>query len=119
MSGDRSARVARIASEGRGGAGEDNGPLSGYGRGSGGRTAPALVAESVWRRRMSVSREELIELIEGEDAKLSPAGRELWEKLELMVQSAPEEATAATLPPPTPEELLISAQTSKPRIPAA
>jgi|SRR5215210_1603023 len=54
---------------------------------------------------MSVSRDELIELIEGEDAKLSLAGRELWEKLELMVQSAPEEATSATTPPPPPEQV--------------
>jgi hypothetical protein len=53
---------------------------------------------------MSVSRDELVALIEGEEAKLSPAGRELWEKLELMAQSAPEEATPATLPPPSPEE---------------
>ena len=54
---------------------------------------------------MSVSRDELIGLIESEDAKLSPAGRELWEKLELIAQSAPDEATAATLPPPSTEEV--------------
>jgi hypothetical protein len=49
---------------------------------------------------MSVSRDELVGLIEAEDAKLSPTGRELWEKLELMVQSGPEEAT-----PPEPEQV--------------
>lgn len=55
-----------------------------------------------------MDRLELVELIEGETAKLSPKGRELWETLELTVEStAPEEATPATLPPPTPEEAEI------------
>ncbi len=52
-----------------------------------------------------MDRLELVELIEGEAAKLSPRGRELWEALELSLESsAPEEATPATVPPPTPEE---------------
>jgi hypothetical protein len=50
---------------------------------------------------MTVSRIELVELIESEAAKLSPRGRELWERLELHHElSAPEEATPETLPPP-------------------
>jgi hypothetical protein len=49
-----------------------------------------------------------VELIEGEAAQLSPRGRELWERLELTVEiTAPEEATPATLPPPTAEEVEI------------
>ena len=48
----------------------------------------------------------LVELIEGEVAKLSPRGRELWERLELHTEtSAPEEATPATLPPPDREQV--------------
>jgi hypothetical protein len=58
---------------------------------------------------MSVSRVELVELIESEAAKLSPRGRELWERLELHVESsAPEEATPETLPPPGHEQVEIS-----------
>jgi hypothetical protein len=58
---------------------------------------------------MGVSRLELVELIEGEVSKLSPRGRDLWERLELHVETeAPEEATpAATLPPPDPEQVEI------------
>ncbi len=42
---------------------------------------------------------------EGEAAKLSPQARELWEALELTLEtSAPEEATPGTLPPQDPEE---------------
>ena len=55
-----------------------------------------------------MTRDELIGLIEGEDAKLSPAGRQLWEKLELSVEAtAPEESTPATTPPPTAEEVEV------------
>jgi hypothetical protein len=58
---------------------------------------------------MSVDRLELVELIEGEAAKLSPQGRGLWERLELHVESsAPEEATPETLPPPGREQVEIS-----------
>ena len=53
---------------------------------------------------MGVSKDELVEIIEGKDAKLSLVGRELWEALELMTRSAPEEATPVTTPPPTSEE---------------
>ena len=58
----------------------------------------------------SVDRLTLVELIEGEVAKLSPRGRELWERLELHVESssAPEEATSETLPPPGREQVEIS-----------
>ena len=57
---------------------------------------------------MSVSRLELVELIEGEVAKLSPQGRELWERLELYTEtSAPEEAAPETLAPPAPEEVEV------------
>lgn len=57
---------------------------------------------------MGVSRLELVELIEGEVSKLSPRGRDLWERLELLVETeAPEEATPATLPPPDPEQAQI------------
>ena len=55
-----------------------------------------------------MDRLELVELIEGEAAKLSPQARELWEALELTLESsAPEEATPATIPPPQPEEETI------------
>lgn len=58
---------------------------------------------------MSVSRLQLVELIEGEAAKLSPRGRELWERLELHIESsAPEEATPETLPPLSREQVEIS-----------
>lgn len=58
---------------------------------------------------MSVSKIELVELIEGEVAKLSPRGRELWERLELHVEAtAPEEATPETLPPPGREDIEIA-----------
>jgi hypothetical protein len=56
-------------------------------------------------RGMSVDRLSLVELIEGETAKLSPRGRGLWERLELHTEAlAPEEATPATLPPPDSEQ---------------
>ncbi len=52
-----------------------------------------------------MDRLELVELIEGEAAKLSQRGRQLWEALELTLEtSAPLEATPGTLPPPAPEE---------------
>lgn len=51
----------------------------------------------------------LVELIEREAAKLSTRGRELWEALELHVESsAPEEATPATIPPPDREQVEIA-----------
>jgi hypothetical protein len=57
----------------------------------------------------SVDRLTLVELIEGEVAKLSPRGRELWERLELHTEtSAPEEATSETRPPPGREQVEIS-----------
>ena len=52
---------------------------------------------------MGVERLELVELIEGEMAQLSPQGRDLWEMLELAAADAPEQATPPTIPPPTPE----------------
>lgn len=56
----------------------------------------------------SVDRQTLVELIEAEVEKLSPRGRELWERLELHVEaSAPEEATPETLPPPDSEQLEV------------
>jgi hypothetical protein len=59
--------------------------------------------------KRTVDRIELVELIEGETTKLSPRGRELWERLELHVEStAPEEATPDTLPPPDHEQLDIA-----------
>jgi len=58
---------------------------------------------------VSVSRIELVGLIEDEASKLSSQGRELWERLELHVESsAPEEATPETLPPPSREQVEIS-----------
>ncbi len=48
---------------------------------------------------MGVERLELVELIEGEVAKLSPQGRELWEMLELAAEGASEQAA----PPQNPE----------------
>jgi hypothetical protein len=55
---------------------------------------------------MSVDRLTLVELIEGEAAKLSPRGRELWERLELHVETtSPEEATPETIGPPDPEQI--------------
>ena len=44
---------------------------------------------------MSVSRLELVELIESEVAKLSPRGRELWERLELHTETAARRARPA------------------------
>jgi hypothetical protein len=38
----------------------------------------------------------LVELIEGETAKLSPRGRELWEEMEALVELSPEEKDATT-----------------------
>jgi hypothetical protein len=56
----------------------------------------------------SVDRQTLVELVEGEAAKLSPRGRELWERLELRGEiTALEEATPETLPPPDTEELEV------------
>ena len=53
----------------------------------------------------SVDRQTLVELVEGEAAKLSPRGRELWERLELHGEiTALEEATPETLSPPDTEE---------------
>ena len=58
---------------------------------------------------MGVSRQELVELIEGEGAKLSLRGRGLWERLQLRIEAeAPEEATPETLSPPDPEEVEIA-----------
>src|SRR5215212_7948379 len=58
---------------------------------------------------MGVSRLELVELIEGEGAKLSLRGRGLWERLQLRIEAeAPEEATPETLSPPDPEEVEIA-----------
>ena len=57
---------------------------------------------------MGVSRVEVVELIEGEVSKLSPRGRDLWERLALHVETkAPEEATLATLPLPDAEQVQI------------
>lgn len=57
----------------------------------------------------NVDRLTLVELIEGEASKLSPSGRELWERLELHVESsAPEEATPATMPPTDSEQVEIA-----------
>jgi hypothetical protein len=74
------------------------------------RTRAPLVKESVRRvERMTVSRIELVELIEGEVAKLSPRGLELWERLELHVEAtAPEDATPETLTPPDREQLELA-----------
>ena len=56
----------------------------------------------------SVDRQTVVELIEGEAAKLSPRGRELWERLELHGEiTALEEATPETLPPPDTEQLEV------------
>ena len=37
----------------------------------------------------------LVELIEGETAKLSPRGRELWEEMETLVELSPEEQASS------------------------
>jgi hypothetical protein len=37
-------------------------------------------------RRLAVDKITLVELIEGETAKLSPRGRELWEEMETLVE---------------------------------
>jgi hypothetical protein len=37
-----------------------------------------------------LEKERLVELIEGEAARLSPEGRELWEEWEFLVESAPD-----------------------------
>ena len=59
-----------------------------------------------------VDRLTLVELIEAEAAKLSPRGRELWERLILHTETlAPEEvppATLATLPPPDREQVELA-----------
>jgi hypothetical protein len=47
---------------------------------------------------MGVERLELVELIEGEAAKLSPQGRDLWEMLELAAEDASEQATPSPKP---------------------
>jgi hypothetical protein len=54
-----------------------------------------------------VQRIELVELIEGETAKLSPRGRELFETVELWAEGAPEEGAAATMPPPSLEMVAV------------
>ena len=51
------------------------------------------------RQGMGVERLELVELIEGEVARLSPQGRDLWEMLELAAEDASEQA----IPPPNPK----------------
>ena len=38
-----------------------------------------------------MSRRELVELLEGEAAKLSPEGKELWKEMEVLVQLDPED----------------------------
>ena len=59
-----------------------------------------------------VDRLTLVELIEAEAAKLSPRGRELWERLILHTETpTPEEvppATLATLPPPDREQVELA-----------
>ena len=56
----------------------------------------------------SVDRLTLVELIEEGVEKLSPQGRELWERLELHTETTPpEEATPETLPPPDNEQLEV------------
>ena len=58
---------------------------------------------------MSVDRLTLVELIEGEVAKLSPRGRDLWERLELHTElTAPEEATPETIGPPDREQVEVA-----------
>jgi hypothetical protein len=55
----------------------------------GGRTLKGVLAEAV--RRRCVEKIELVKLIEGEAAKLSPRGKELWEEMELLVELNPED----------------------------
>ena len=63
------------------------------------------MAEDV--RDMSVDRLTLVELIEREADKLSPRGWELWERLEVHVEtSAPEEGHPET--PPDPEQIEVA-----------
>ena len=38
-----------------------------------------------------MSRNELVELLEGEAAKLSPEGKELWKEMEVLVELDPED----------------------------
>jgi hypothetical protein len=52
---------------------------------------------------MTVDKLTLVELIERETTKLSPRGRELWERLELHVESAPNEVST----PPAQEEAVV------------
>ena len=58
-----------------------------------------------------MSRNELVELLEGEAAKLSPEGKELWKEMEVLVELDPEDEDTlsqqeeinnrtAILPPP-------------------
>jgi hypothetical protein len=44
-----------------------------------------------------VDRNTLVELIEGETARLSPRGRELWEEMETLVELSPEEQTLRSI----------------------
>jgi hypothetical protein len=64
-----------------------------------------------------LDRIRLIELMEGEAARLSPEGRELWEEWEFLVESAPElesrmvreyEITERIFDLPVPEQVVIS-----------
>jgi hypothetical protein len=48
-------------------------------------------------RRLVVDRVTLVELIEGETARLSPKGRELWEEMETLVELSPEEQTLRSI----------------------
>jgi hypothetical protein len=58
---------------------------------------------------MGIERLELVELIEGEVAKLSPQGRDLWEMLELAAEDASEQAT----PPPKPKTRAVFKRISR------
>ena len=64
-----------------------------------------------------MDRIRLIELMEGEAARLSPEGRELWEEWEFLMESAPElesrmvreyEITERIFDLPVPEQVAIS-----------
>jgi hypothetical protein len=44
-----------------------------------------------------VSRNELVELLEGEAAKLSPEGKELWKEMEVLVELDPEDEDTLSL----------------------
>src|SRR5215212_1218876 len=53
-------------------------------------SSPARGARRPARRRGSMDSVRLIELIEGETARLSPEGRGLWEELEFLRESIPD-----------------------------